>query len=88
VRSATLWRQTRWQTTPAPLLLRRLQAIHAPALRRRITVAVTLPRHRHHRHLDSAFIWVGYFLYVSYKIHIQEQKKNIKIKTIKKIKKN
>jgi hypothetical protein len=57
------------------LLPRRLRAIHAPALRCRIAVAATLPRRRRRRRLASAFVRVGYFLYVSYKIHIQEQKK-------------
>jgi hypothetical protein len=84
---ATLWRQTRWQTTPAPLLPRRLRVIHAPALRRRIAVAATLPHRHRRRSLASAFVRVGYFLYVSYKIHIQEQKE-IKIIKYKKNKKN
>jgi hypothetical protein len=60
------------------LLLRRLRAIHAPALRRRIAIAATLLRHcrrRRRRRLASAFVRVGYFLFVSYMIHIQEQKK-------------
>jgi hypothetical protein len=73
-RTATLWRRTRWQITPAPLLLRRLRAMHAPVLRCRITITATLPRCRRRRRLASAFVRVGYFLYVSYKIHIQEQK--------------
>jgi hypothetical protein len=60
------------------LLLRWLRVIHAPLLRHHIAVAATLPRRcrrRRYCRLASAFVRVGYFLYVSYKVHILEQKK-------------